>query len=60
MLEVVHIWIKFAQHRDVFIVEFVDVVKFVEAELFRLYTDSYSCFEDPAFDAFNSLINNTN
>jgi len=57
MLEVVHIFIKFAQNQDVFIVEFVDVVKLAKVELFRLYTNPYSCFEGPTFDAFNSLIN---
>jgi hypothetical protein len=57
MLEVMQIFIKFAQHWDVFIVEFVDVVKLAKAELFHLYIDSYSYFEGPTFDAFNSLIN---
>ncbi len=57
MLEVVHIFIKFAQHWDVFIVEFVDVVKLAKAKLFHLYTDPYSYFEGLAFDIFNSLIN---
>jgi len=42
---------------DVFIVEFVDVVKLVEAELFHLYTYLYFCFEGLGFDAFNSFIN---
>jgi hypothetical protein len=59
MLKVVHIFIKFAQNQDVFIVDFVDVVKLVKAELFHLYTDPYFCFEGPTFDAFNSLINHT-
>jgi hypothetical protein len=60
MLEVMHILIKFAQCQNVFIVEFVDVVKLAEAELFRLYTYLYFCFEGLAFDAFNSFINHTN
>jgi hypothetical protein len=59
-LEVVHILIKFAQHQNVFIVEFMDVMKLVEAELFHLYTYLYSCFEGLAFDAFNFQINHTN
>jgi len=54
-----HIFIKFAQNQDVYIVEFVDVVKLAKVELFRLYTNPYSCFEGPTFDAFNSLINHT-
>ncbi len=60
MLEVVHILIKFAQRQDVFIVEFADVMKLAKTELFYLYIDSYSYFESPTFDAFNSLINHTN
>jgi hypothetical protein len=45
MLEVMHIFIKFSQHRDVFIVESMDVMKLAKVELFRLYTNPYSCFE---------------
>ncbi len=40
-----------------FIVEFVGVVKLVEAELFHLYTDLYFYFEGLAF---HSLVNHTN
>ncbi len=39
MLEVVHILTKFAQCRNVFIVEFVDAMKLVEVDLFCLYTN---------------------
>jgi len=60
MLEAMHIFIKFAQRRNVFIVESMDVVKLAEVELFRLYTYLYFCFEGLTFDAFNSLINHTN
>jgi hypothetical protein len=60
MLEVMHIFINFAQHRNVFIVEFMDAMTLAEVELFCLYTNPYSCFEGPTFDAFNSLINHTN
>jgi hypothetical protein len=56
ILEVVHNLIKFAQHQDVFIIEFVDVVKLVEVELFKLYIDPYSCFKDSTFDAFNAQL----
>jgi hypothetical protein len=55
ILEVVHSLIKFAQHQDLFIIEFVNVVKLVEVELFKLYIDPYSCFKDSTFDAFNLL-----
>ncbi len=60
MLEVMHIFINFAQRQDVFIVEFMDAMKFAEVELLCLYITPYSCFEGPSFDAFNSLLNHTN
>jgi hypothetical protein len=60
MLEVVHTLIKFAQCRYVFIVEFMDVIKFANVELFKLYTDPHSRFEDITFDVFKSLINHLN
>jgi hypothetical protein len=57
MLKVEHMLIKFLQCQNVFIIKFVDVVKFIKAKLFKLYINPFFCFEDLAFDAFNSLIN---
>lgn len=59
MLNVVHTLIKFAQYWNVFIIEFMDVVKLAKAELFYLYTNPYFSFEELVFDAFNSLINHS-
>jgi hypothetical protein len=42
--------LKVVQRRDVFIIEFVHVIKLAKAELFRLYTNPYSHFEDSDFD----------
>jgi hypothetical protein len=42
--------LKVMQRRDVFIIEFVHVIKLAKAELFRLYTNPYSHFEDSDFD----------
>jgi hypothetical protein len=42
--------LKVVQRRDVFIIEFVRVIKLAKAELFRLYTNPYSHFEDSTFD----------
>jgi hypothetical protein len=55
ILQVVHSLMKFAKRQDVFIIKFVDVVKLVKVELFKLYIDPYSCFKDSTFDAFNLL-----
>ncbi len=52
--------IKFAQCRYVFIVEFMDVIKFANAKLFKLYTNLYSHFENKTFDVFKYLINHSN
>ncbi len=56
MLEVVHSFIKYAQCRDVFILDFVDVVNFAKAELFRLYIDPFFSFDDPLFNDFTKLL----
>jgi len=60
ILEEVHTLIKFVYHQDVFIVEFVDVVKVAKAKLFKLHTNPYSHFENMAFDVFKFLINHSN
>jgi hypothetical protein len=52
ILEVVHSFIKYAQCQDVFILDFLDAVNFVEAELFHLYIDPFSSFDDPLFNDF--------
>jgi hypothetical protein len=54
MLDVVHILIKYAQRRDVFICEFIDVVKPAKAKLHQLYVDPFCKYEDSAFNKFNA------
>jgi len=41
MLEVVHTLIIYVQRRDVFICEFINAMKSVEAELHQLYVDPF-------------------
>jgi len=41
MLEVVHTLIKYAQRQDIFICEFIDAVKSIEAKLHQLYVDFF-------------------
>jgi hypothetical protein len=53
MLEVVHTLIKYAQRWDVFICEFLDVVKLVEVELYQLYVDPLYKYDDSAFNEFS-------
>jgi hypothetical protein len=38
----------------------MDVIKFANVELFKLYTNPYSHFENITFDVFKSLINHSN
>ncbi len=41
------------------LIEFMDVVKLAQVELFYLYTNPYFSFEELVFNAFNSLINHS-
>jgi len=52
--------LKVVQCQDVFIIEFVHVIKLAKVEFFRLYTNPYSHFENSAFNAFKYLINHLN
>ncbi len=55
-LKVVQTFIKYVQHRDVFIIIIVDVVNPFEVELFHFYIDPISSFDDPVFDDFPKLL----
>jgi hypothetical protein len=52
MLEVVHTLIKYAQRWDVFICEFLDVVKSTKVELYWLYVIPFCKYNDSAFNEF--------
>ncbi len=56
ILEVVHSFIEYAQHGDVFIMDFLDAINLVKVKLFHLYTDPFSSFDDPLFDDFTKLL----
>ncbi len=60
LLECVHALIKVAQIKDVFVCNFVEVVKVAQQEFYRLYCDPYAKFEDPTFDNFNVIETLTN
>jgi hypothetical protein len=55
MLEVVHTLIKYAQRRNVFICEFIDAVKSVEAKLHQLYVDFFCEYGDFTINKFTVI-----
>jgi hypothetical protein len=55
-LEVVHSLIKYAQCWDVFIMDFLNIVNFTKVELFYLYIDPFSSFDNLLFDDFTTLL----
>ncbi len=55
LLEIMNTLIKIAQGTNVFVYDFVNVVKLVQQELYKLYYDPYVKFEDLAFDDFNYI-----
>jgi len=56
MLEVIHTLIKYAQHQDAFIVNFVDAINFVEVELFHFHVNPIFSFDNVVFDDFTKLL----
>jgi hypothetical protein len=56
LLECVHTLIKFGQHRDVFIYNFMDIFKPTQQNLFKFYCNPFIKYEDPTFDDFNYFI----
>jgi hypothetical protein len=52
--------IKFAQHKDVFIYNFMDIFKPTQQDLFKFYYDPFTKYEDPTFDDFNYLLTLSN
>ncbi len=55
MLEVMYTLIKYAQRRDVFICEFLDIVKSIEAKLYQLYVNPFFKYDDPTFNEFSTI-----
>jgi hypothetical protein len=53
MLKVLHTLIKYAQRWDVFICEFLNIVKLVEVELYQFYVDPLCKYDDSAFNEFS-------
>ncbi len=60
ILEVVHSLIKYAQHWDVFIMDFLDAINLIKVRLFHCYIYPFSSFDDPLFDNFTKLFQQSN
>jgi hypothetical protein len=60
MLEAIHSLIKFAKLRDVFVYDFITIVKICERDVCHVFYDKQSSFEGNVFNNFTILINTTN
>ncbi len=52
-----HFFIKFAQLRDVFLCDFIIVIKIYEGDVYQMYCDIHSSFQSDVFMNFQALIN---
>jgi hypothetical protein len=59
MLEVIHTLMKYAQHWDVFVNNFVDVVNLFYFKSLHLYINPISTFDDLVFDEFLKLLSHS-
>jgi hypothetical protein len=57
LLEVVHFLIKFAQLRNMFVCDFITMVKTCEGDVYRMYYDIHSSFQGDVFMNFQAVIN---
>jgi hypothetical protein len=55
LLDNVHTLIKSTQFHDVFVCDFINVVKSGQLQFYQLYNDPYNKFDDPDFDESNVL-----
>ncbi len=55
LLKCVHMLIKIAQDRNIFVCDFVEGVKLAQHKLYRLYCDPYIRINDPTFDDFHAI-----
>jgi hypothetical protein len=56
LLEAMHSLIKFAQLRDVFVCDFIAIVKICEGDVYWIYCDIHSSFQGDVFMDFQALI----
>lgn len=60
LFECVHNLIKVAQIKNVFVCNFVEIVKVAQQEFYSFYSDPYAKFEDPTSNIFNVIETLTN
>jgi len=60
MLEAVHTLIKYAQRWDVFICEFLDVMRSTKVKLYRLYVNPFYNHDDSTFNEFTVVCEHHN
>jgi hypothetical protein len=58
MLEAIHSLIKFAQLKDVFVYNFITIIKVGEGDVYCIFYDMQSSFEGNVLNYFTTLINN--
>jgi len=56
LLHFIYNLIKFRRLKDVFICDFVAIVKVCKGEIFSLYTDLNTKFKSNAFEAYKALV----
>jgi len=59
-LDYVHILIKFAQFRNMFVCDFINAMKICHLKFYLFYNDPYIKFDDPSFNELNVLETFTN
>jgi len=57
MLKAIHSLIKFTQLRDVFVYDFIIVMKICEGDVYHMFCDKQFSFEDNVFNNFIAFIN---
>lgn len=55
LFEIMHMLIKIAQGKNVFVYDFMDFKKLVQQKLYKFYCDPYAKFEYLVVDDFNSI-----
>ncbi len=58
LLEEMHALIKISQLHDVFVCDFIAIVKICEKDVYMMYYDNHYYFQGDAFGNFHAFINN--
>ncbi len=59
LLKAIHSLIKFAQLKDVFVYDFIAIMKICKGDVYHMFYDSQFSFEGDVFINFKALINTT-